>query len=253
MNSFIYQININFKRIILRNKRFFLFDMMLPIIFYLLYSKVLVSNMPETDLRIWQMNYLISMVIYSCLLGSIITVANTLFEDKTSHFDILSRLTPLPQWQYYLSRILIFMLLNLISAISICLVGILVNNLSLSITTWTLIIFITIIGTLPLILVGILISLINNPTTVNILNNLVVFPLAIISGLWWPITIMPDWLQFIGKLMPTFELSSIDQAILYGKIINNHYVLGLTLWIIIIGILTLTIIKHQKHKELNFE
>lgn len=253
MNSFIYQININFKRIILRNKRFFLFDMLLPIIFYLLYSKVLVSNMPETDLKIWQMNYLISMIIYSCLLGSVITVSNKLFEDKTSHFDILSRLTPLPQWQYYLSRILIFMLLNLISAIGICLVGILVNNLKLSIMTWSLIIFITIIGTIPLIFIGILISFINNPTTVNILNNLVVFPLAIISGLWWPIAMMPDWLQFIGKLMPTFELSSIDQSILYGKIINNHYTLGLSLWIIIIGILTLTITKHQKHKELNFE
>ncbi|WP_125566233.1 ABC transporter permease [Companilactobacillus insicii] len=253
MNSFIYQININFKRIILRNKRFFLFDMMLPIIFYLLYSKVLVSGIPKTDLKSWQMNYLISMIIYSCLLGSVITVANTLLEDKTSHFDILSKLTPLPRWQYYLSRILIFLLLNLISSIGICLVGILVNNLSLSIATWSLIILITIIGTIPLIFIGILISLSGNPATVNMLNNLVVFPLAIISGLWWPISMMPSWLQSLGKLTPTFELSNIDQSILHGKIINNQYVFGIIIWIFVIGILTLIITKYQKSKELNLE
>lgn len=253
MNSFIYQININFKRIIIRNKRFFLFDMMLPIVFYLLYSKVLVTGIPQTDLKTWQMNYLISMIIYSCLLGSIITVANTLLEDKTSHFDILSQLTPLPRWQYYLSRILIFLLLNLISSIGICLVGIFVNNLTLSITTWSLIILITIIGTVPLIFIGILISLANNPATVNMLNNLLVFPLAMISGLWWPITMMPKWLQSIGKLTPTFELSNIDQSILHGKIIDNQYVLGIILWLVAIGTTTLLITKYQKYKELDIE
>ncbi|MFC6177541.1 ABC transporter permease [Companilactobacillus huachuanensis] len=253
MNSFIYQININFKRIILRNKRFFLFDMMLPIIFYLLYSKVLVNGIPQADLKTWQMNYLISMIIYSCLLGSIITVANTLLEDKTSHFDILSRLTPLPRWQYYLSRILIFMLLNLISAIVICLVGILVNHLTLPIANWSLIILISVLGTTPLIFMGILISLANNPATVNLLNNIVVFPLAIISGLWWPITMMPKWLQSIGKLTPTFEISNIDQSILHGTIINSHYILGIILWLMIIVVITLLITKYQKHKELIIE
>lgn len=250
MNSFFYQIQINFKRIILRNKRFFFFDMALPILFYLLYSKILVPDMTGTNLKIWQTNYLISMIIYGCLLGSVITVANTLLEDKTSHFDILSRLTPLPRWQYYLSRILIFLLLNLISAVSICLVGILINKLSISITTLSLMILITVTGTVPLIFIGILISLSGNPATVNLLNNIIVFPLAIISGLWWPISMMPKWLQSLGKLTPTFELSSINQAVLHGKIINAQYIMGIVIWTLMIMTITVFIINCRKHKEL---
>lgn len=252
MRSLLYQININFKRIILRNKRFFFFDVIMPIFFYVLYSKVFVGNASPAFLKVWQTDYLISMIIYGCLLGSTITVSNTLLEDQTSHFDILSRLTPLPRWKYYLSRVLIFLLLNLIAAVGICITGVLVNNLSLPIQSWTLIILATLVGTLPLIFIGILISLASSPATVNLLNNLVTFPLAIVSGLWMPLNAMPKWLQTIGKLTPTFELSNIDKAILNSKAIDNSSVMGIILWFVVLCVGTLLVIKYQRHRELNF-
>jgi len=254
MSSFIYQININFKRIILRNKRFFFFDVMLPIIFYILYSKIFVSSrMPKAALNIWQTNYLVSMIIYGCLLGSTITVANTLLEEHISHFELLTKITPLPRWKYYLSRILIFLLLNLIAAIGICITGLLVNRLTLPIQTWALIILITLVGTIPLIFIGIMISMSGSPATVNLLNNIVTFPLAIVGGLWFPIAAMPQWFQTISKLTPTFELSSIDKTVLYNKTPDNQSIFGIVVWLILLSVSTLLIVKYQKHKELDFE
>lgn len=252
MSSFIYQVQINFKRIILRNKRFFFFDVVLPIFFYVLYSKIFVGNAPQAELKIWQLNYLISMIIYGCLLGSTITVANTLLEDQTSHFDTLSRLTPLPRWKYYLSRVIIFLLLNLIAAVGICITGIFINHLSLPIKTWSFIILATLIGTIPLIFIGTLISLSGNPATVNLLNNLVTFPLAILSGLWMPMNAMPTWVQSIGKLTPTFQLSKIDKALLNSKAIDDSSIIGITLWFLVLSVGTLLVMKYQKNRELTF-
>lgn len=249
MTKFNCQVRLNFIRIILRNKRFFLFDMMLPIIFYLLYTKVLTSGISQANLKMWNTNYLISMIIYSCLLGSVITVSNTLLEDHTSHFDLFTKLTPLPRWQYYLSLIIIFMFLNVISSIAIILVGIVINHISLNVVTWLIIMTVNLLGTIPLIFVGILISLLKNSNTINLLNNLIVFPLAMISGLWWPIDMMPKWLQTFGKLTPTFELSTIDKSILYNKSISLNQILGLTIWLLIIIAFTF-ILTRFKHKEL---
>lgn len=249
MTNFFYQVKINFTRIILRNKRFFLFDMMLPIVFYLLYTKVLISGIPNSALKTWNTEYLISMIIYSYLLGSIITVSNTLLEDQTSHFDLFTKLTPLSRWQYYLALIVIFMFLNVISSITICLVGIFVNHINLNILTWTLIILVNIFGTIPLILSGILISLFKNPSTVNLLNSLAVFPMAMISGLWWPISMMPKWLQNIGQVTPTFELSNIDKSILYSRPLNSNCLLGIILWIVLISVLVFVITRFH-HKRL---
>lgn len=58
MNKFIFQTKINFKRIVLRNKAFFFFDMLLPIVFYILYTKILVSNVPVSYLYVrWDYHY----------------------------------------------------------------------------------------------------------------------------------------------------------------------------------------------------
>ena len=56
---------------------------------------------------------------------------------------------------------------------------------------------------LPLILLGIAISLLKDSDTINAVTNLIVFPMAIAGGLWWPISLLPHWLQQKRKLLPT--------------------------------------------------
>jgi ABC-2 type transport system permease protein len=104
------------------------------------------------------------------------------------------------------------------------------------------------IGTIPLIIIGIMISLAKRPELVNLLTNLIVFPLAIISGLWWPIDIMPKWLQSFGKSLPTYQLSAIDKALLNQNIINSTAFLNITVWFGLLTLLLLILTKLQENK-----
>lgn len=250
MTNFIYQTKLNFTRIILRNKKFFFFDLALPIIFYLLYTKVLVTNAPTAAIKQFQLSYLVSMIIFSCLLGSIITVANNLLEDQTSKFELFVDISPLPKPKYYASLIVVFLSLNLISVIVISLVGIFVNHVDISLAKLVLVSISSLLGTIPLILIGIVISMFKTPSTVNMLTSLTVFPMAMISGLWWPLATEPTWLQNIGKLLPTYAIANINNSIISNSSINIVNIFNILIWLAILLITIDIINKLPTHKEL---
>lgn len=248
MNKFIFQTKINFKRIVFRNKSFFFFDMLLPIVFYVLYTKILVTGIPASYLKVWNEDYLVSMMIYACMLGGIITTANTLLEDQMSNFKLFVTLSPLSNLQYYTSMAIVLVTLNLVSSIAITVVAIIVNHVTLSIGLLIALILVNLLGTTLLILIGVLISFVKKASTVNLLTNLIVFPLAIISGLWWPIKLMPTWLQSIGKLMPTYQLSVIDKNVLHQTPQHIGSFINLFIWFVIILAILLLASKIQKRK-----
>lgn len=230
MNKVLYQLNINFKRIILRNPAFFLFDLAMPVAFYLLFTRA----MPASSTNGWKLTYLVSMVIYGILIGSIMTVAHTLSSDINNRFTLFVKLSPLSRVAYYLEMIAVFEVLNILCTLGIGLSGYWINNLSISSRTWfTLILAIPILS-FPLILLGIVISLLKDSDTINAATNLIVFPMAIASGLWWPLSLLPDWLQSIGKLMPTYYITEISSALIHQNSLPLDSIYGLIIWTIML-------------------
>ena len=65
MNKFSYQLVLNFKRVVLRNPGFLVGAVLLPIVFYLVFTKALNQNTSSE----WNLNYLASMIVYGILLG----------------------------------------------------------------------------------------------------------------------------------------------------------------------------------------
>ena len=186
MTNFLYQLEINFKRIILRNPAFFMFDLAMPLTFYLVFSKALSQYSITMQ---WKVDYLVSMAIYGILLGSIMTVAHTLSSDIDRKFTLFIDLSPFPKLMYYIEMIIIFEVLNLLCLVGIGLAGILVNNLTLPTKVWILLLILIPIMSLPLVLLGILISSFKDSNVINALANILVFPMAICSGLWWPLSV----------------------------------------------------------------
>lgn len=184
------------------------------------------------------------------MLGGIITTANTFLEDQMSNFKLFVMLSPLSNFQYYGSMSIVLITLNLVSSIALTTVAMIVNHVSISIGLLFELISINLLGTILLILIGVLISFARKPNTVNLLTNLVVFPLAILSGLWWPINIMPTWLQNIGKVMPTYQLSVIDKNILHQTTQHIGPFINLLIWSFIIFLILFTVNKIQKEKGL---
>ncbi|MHC5247153.1 ABC transporter permease [Enterococcus sp. LJL90] len=250
MANFFYQVAINFKRIVFRNLRFFLFNLALPIGFYLLFTKVMTSGMPQEMLKTWNADYLVSMVLYSSLLSSVLTVSSTLLNDQEDSFDLFIELSPIPRWRYYASMMLVFWSLNMLGVVALGIVGILVNQVALSLTTWLILLLAVPLTAIPLIFLGIMISLMGTSNVVNLLSNLIVFPMAIASGLWWPLSIMPDWLRTIGEKLPTYFSSQLISGFIHQEPFDWSNLWGLLAWSVI-GLAGIGVtLYYRKAKEL---
>lgn len=66
----------------------------------------------------------------------------------------------------------------------------------------------------PLCLIGISISFLKDENQIQLVSNLLAFPLAILGGLWWPTEIMPKTARVIGKHLPVYPINHIGQALI---------------------------------------
>lgn len=252
MNSFIYQMHLNFKRLVWRNLKFFFFNLLLPLAFYLLFTKVMTVEMPKEALIVWKEDYLISMIIYSMLLSAVISVSNTFHDDNKQHFTLFVELSPVSKIRYYVSTLLVFITMSSLSTLGLSVAGIIVNQVSFSFSAWLFLIILLPIIASPLMLIGIMISFSGSSNVINLLSNLIVFPMAIFSGLWFPLEILPKWIQKIGSYLLPYHLAELSKNICHSSLtLNKMNVLYIILWTSLLGILTWIINTFQNKKELH--
>ncbi|OIL72404.1 multidrug ABC transporter permease [Oenococcus oeni] len=90
-------------------------------------------------------------------------------------------------------------------------------------------------ASLPIALVGLMISMISNENNREVFSNLLAFPLIIVSGLWWPLDQMPIFLRWIGHFSPVYVLNIGGQRLSDGENIKIICIVNLFIWFFIIN------------------
>lgn len=246
MKNFWFQTKMNATRLIKRDVKTFFFALFFPLFFYILYTRIFVFDMPEDDLVVWQTDYMISMILFGSLFTSVITQANTLLEDYTNHFQLFVYLTPTSKWRYFLSVNAVYVPINLGLIVALGTLAYFVNGVSLSLIQWLVLVIIVVFGTVPFSLLGIITSYGRKTTLVNLIGNLLVFPLAIGGGLWWPLEMMPSWVVSIGERLVTHQLLTLSTNWVYSSEIRLSSIAGIMLWIL--GLVTVIIVLQKLFK-----
>lgn len=242
------QVRWHLKRLIQRDIKSFIASLIFPIFFYILYTKFLTFDMDAQQMRRWQLEYLVSMSVYGMVLTSIQTVSLSLIKDQQQQFDRFVRLSPQSFWTYTLSICLTYIPLHITLLILLTIIAWALHGISVSIFTWVIYLVCMVIGSGLFSLMGVLISFARTNAMANILSNLTVFPMAILGGLWWPIYIMPEWIQAIGKRLPTYLFAEIVRPIVLNTSISLENVFGCLLWFTGLFLAIIGITQRQKTK-----
>ena len=121
---------------------------------------------------------------------------------KNKLFKQLS-LTPLTKFEWLASKIMWYIVLTVISFVLMVVVGIAVYGANVTLTPW-LIPFL-LIGPTLFASLGMLVGTVTkNPETAGVIGNIVTFPMMFLSGTFFPISIMPQYLQTIAHVLPLF-------------------------------------------------
>lgn len=249
MKNFWFQTKINARRLVKRDIKTVFFALFFPLFFYVLYTRVFVFDMPASELSVWQTDYMISMIIFGSLFTSVITQANTLLEDYTNHFQLFVHLTPTSKWRYFLSINAVYVPINLTLIVALGMLAYFLNGVSLSIIQWVILILLVLLGTIPFSLLGIITSYGRKTTIVNLIGNVLVFPLAIAGGLWWPLDFMPSWVVSIGERLVTNHILTLSTNWVYSGQLNVSSLIGIIIWIFALVIVIIGLQKLFKFKE----
>ncbi len=135
---------------------------------------------------------------------------------KTKLFKQLS-LTPLTKMEWLTSKILFYILLSTISFLLMSAVGILVFGANITLTLW-LIPFL-VLGPMMFCSLGMLVGTVSkSPETAAIVGNIITFPMMFLAGTFFPISIMPTWLQTIAHVLPLYYvIEGLNNVMVYNN------------------------------------
>jgi ABC-2 type transport system permease protein len=142
---------------------------------------------------------------FSILVNPMFSLVNISSEyKKTKLFKQLS-LTPLTKMEWLASKVLFYIFLSSVSFILMVGVGILAFGAHITLTLW-LIPFL-ILGPMLFASLGMLVGTVTkNPETAGVIGNIVTFPMMFLAGTFFPISIMPHYLQTIAHVLPLYYI-----------------------------------------------
>lgn len=232
MKSLVQQFKFDLQREILRNLPFLFFSLLMPAGFYILFTKVMVSG-TQREMQQFSGRYMGSMIVYSLIISAFFGLAALLQRDRRSGYLTRLSQTPVGLKAYYCSIALCFMLMTVLSTGLMFVLAIGLNHLTLNLGQMVLMLVVSLIGELPLFVISVLISRVHREETLSVISNLLTFPVAIVSGLWWPLSMLPKWLQVVGKSLPTYRLNHLLNNIVANQSVSGYDWLNIMSWLVI--------------------
>jgi ABC-2 type transport system permease protein len=154
---------------------------------------------------------------FSILVSPMFSLVNISSEyKKTKLFKQLS-LTPLTKMEWLASKVMWYIVLTTFSFLLMVGVGIFAFGAHVTLTVW-LIPFL-ILGPMLFAALGMLVGTVTkNPETAGVIGNIVTFPMMFLAGTFFPISIMPTYLQSIAHVLPLFYIvEGLNNVMVYGN------------------------------------
>jgi len=171
---------------------------------------------------------------FSILVSPMFAMVNITSEyKKTKLFKQLS-LTPLHKMEWLASKVIWYILLSVISFMLLVAVGIFGFGAHITLTPW-LIPFL-ILGPMLFSSLGMLVGTISKSVeSASVLGNIITFPMMFLSGTFFPLSTMPQYLQSFAHVLPLFYVvEGLNNVMVYGNISAALIDIGVTTLITVI-------------------
>jgi ABC-2 type transport system permease protein len=154
---------------------------------------------------------------FAILINPMFSLVNISSEyKKTKLFKQLS-LTPLTKFEWLASKVIWYILLSAMSFLLMVGVGVFVFGAHIALTIW-LVPFL-ILGPMLFASLGMLVGTVAKSTeTASVIGNVITFPMMFLAGTFFPLSIMPTYLQQFAHVLPLFYIiDGLNAVMVYGN------------------------------------
>ncbi|HLI06589.1 MAG TPA: ABC transporter permease [Ktedonobacteraceae bacterium] len=156
-----------------------------------------------------QIYALASVSTYSIIGVMLYSFGVNIASERAQRVNVLMRATPLPAQIYLLAKVMTALLSALVMLLILSSFAIVVGGVQLSVNAWITLLASLVLGVLPFTLLGFAIGNMVSPTGATPVINLSFFILAFASGVFVPLSQLPDALQNIAPYSPFYRLGQL--------------------------------------------
>lgn len=245
MLSFLKLIEIDFKRT-LRDSRYIIFIILLPSAFYLIYTQIFDSS-SQMNGTTWSKYSMVSLAAFGVVGNSITFLGTKLSYEKENKWYSFLKVSAIPEYLYNFSKVItLYVLSSMIIIILFC-IGYLFENVRLSLSQWIGIFFVLNLGSIVFASLALIIGCLK--TAAQPVGTMIYLILSFIGGLWMPVDAMPDLMQQVAKLTPTYHYAKMAWDILGQKDFHLDNLLFLIVYTAIFLLIYLLVLKFQKEQK----
>lgn len=203
LRSYVLEAKYEFLRL-LRTPTFALPTILFPALFYLLFGVVLNAGNGQAAQYLLA-TYGVFGVMGAGLFGFGVTVAI----EREQGFLMLKRALPMPPGAYLLAKMAMAMLFSAIVSLLLATLAFFLAGVSLQPGQWALLLLVDMLGALPFCALGLYIGTLVGGNAAPAVVNLIFLPMAFLSGLWLPLTMLPDVFANLAPAWPAYHLGQI--------------------------------------------
>lgn len=177
-----------------------------PVFFYLLFGLSLSGSFGGVSMR----SYLIATygafgVMSASLFGFGVGVA----AERGQGWLLVKRASPMPISAYFLGKIAMSLLFGALIVGSLGLLGAVAGGVRMSLGTWLGLAATLVAGALPFCVFGLAIGCLAGPSAAPAVVNFISLPMAFLSGLWIPVSLLPGFLRAIAPYLPAYHFAQL--------------------------------------------
>jgi ABC-2 type transport system permease protein len=188
----------------LREPMFVLPTLLFPALFYLLFG-VLLNRGSAGAAQYLLATYGVFGVIGAAMFGFGVTIAI----DRQRGLLRLKRVLPVPTGAPLLAKMLMAMAFALAVSLIVGLIARFGAGVQLSASQWALLALVDVLGALPFCAIGMFFGTLVSGNAAPALLNLLYLPMAFLSGLWLPLSMLPDLIARIAPAWPAYHLAQL--------------------------------------------
>jgi ABC-2 type transport system permease protein len=192
---------------VLRTPAFAVPTLLFPPLFYLLFGLLLNRGSANAAHYLFA-TYSVFGVMAPSLFGFGVGIA---IERERGWFA-LKRVAPMPPGAYLVAKLVMAMLFAAIIYAVLALMAGTLGGVRLDAAQWLLLGAIALLGVLPFCTLGLMIGSRANANGAPALVNLIYLPMAFLSGLWMPLSMLPPVIGQIAPLWPAYHLAQLALA-----------------------------------------
>ncbi len=218
-----------------RNKRYLIFTVALPVMFYLIFGKTTSTGYGVS----FKAFYMVGMASFGAFSGAFNNNALRISQERRDGWIRQLRLTPLPPYSYVVAKILASMVTTVPSIAIVLLLGRFYGGVQLPVWKFLVCAIAIWIGTLIFAALAVACGYKLDPDSVQPVVLVVFFFFSIFGGLWFPLS---GALRKFGEFTPTYQIVKISTDVIGHGTAALVNVIGLVAWFaIFVALATLAV------------